>query len=861
MRVNFVLLIFNDGYNKMIMLKKIYIFFLGVLSFTVYAQTVDVKHLKLQLGFDWEKRQAMGKAEITLSTLAESNTIYLDAALLEIQSIYLNNQPLTYHYQGGENPNNLEIILDRNYQPQETMVITVHYNTLYENKADPNAIWGSFGKGLRFQEPTSTTPTKRKQIWSSGEPENNKYWFPCNEDLADLHTTEMIVTVEKPLMVITNGNLVETLENTDHTRTFHYNTTQPFPNYLVSLVVGEYVDVTQHLNGVQIHNFGYPDETASVKATTELLPEMMKFLEEKTGYAYPYDQYSQVVVQDYPFPGLNGQHTVSTLSDNYMDDEGVHQDFKYLWDGVAVQALANQWFGNLIMPKSWDDIWLNNAFTQYFADLFTAAYNTKTEYLTYVLPFEKGNVIGDWEAGYQHPVVTANHPDLAGFTSDNYSKYRGALVLHMLQKQVGEKNWWQAIQLYVKTNAHQQVSTVDFQLAIEQITGQSYQWFFDQWIYKIGLPEFEVNEQYNPNNQTCTISVHQIQNQENTTEFKKVDFFQGLLEIEINDTVIPVYIQPQAENLFVFPMSQAPPFVHFNFEETWICKIEFKKSNETYFHQLALSKDVIAQQQALDHLAAMASDTTLEVTVQQRITEAITSEITSNSYWRYRLYALGTLRKTLSLPYNNHTLTLLVQLITTEKSWLKTSAIFTLGNTKDSTYAPLYIEALNDKSDRVINAAAIALGKTKSSAAFPVLVNLANRPSWKSQSRISALNGLEQLGDPRALDFVLNCLADNQSPRWYLATPVWDYPFTAVQTLVSLGKTKQGFPLLFSRFKKSCTENDLNDIFQNVQLIDLLKDKRAKKMYRLLKTKFKKDAAILDVVKNYETRYIESLKN
>lgn len=176
---------------------------------------------------------------------------------------------------------------------------------MYENKADPNSIWGSFGKGLRFQQPTYTTPNKRKQIWSSGEPNYNKYWFPCNEEIADIHTTELIATVEKPLMVISNGNLIETIENKDHTRTFHYISEMPFPNYLVSLVVGEYVDVIQNSNGIVIHNYGYPHELEAVKATTKLLPKMMQFIEEKTAYKYPYQQYTQVVVQDYPFPGIN----------------------------------------------------------------------------------------------------------------------------------------------------------------------------------------------------------------------------------------------------------------------------------------------------------------------------------------------------------------------------------------------------------------------------------------------------------------------------------------------------------------------------------------------------------------------------
>ena len=62
------------------------------------------------------------------------------------------------------------------------------------------------------------------------------------------------------------------------------------------------------------------------------------------------------------------------------------------------------------------------------------------------------------------------------------------------------------------------------------------------------------------------------------------------------------------------------------------------------------------------------------------------------------------------------------------------------------------------------------------------------------------------------------------------------------------------------RFKKSLEENDLNDIFQNVQLIDILKDERAKEVYQLLKEKFNNDAHLLETIQNYEANFLESIK-
>jgi len=828
--------------------------------FSAIAQNIDVRNVTLNLNFDWLKKQANGTATITFSTTKETDKIFLDASFLSIENVLLGNKKLSYQYDGKDSAKNLAITLDRKYKPTELIAIQITYHTNYINDADPNSIGGSFGKGLRFFQPTSTTPNKQKQIWSSGEPESNKYWFPCNEDIADIHTTEIFATIEKPLILISNGKLVETIDNKNATQTFHYKSDLPFPNYLVAIAVSEYTDVVQQAGETTIHTFGYSAEKDAVRATVELLPDMLQFLEEKTGLNYPFQHYKQVVVQDYPFPGLVGQHSMALLSDNYIDDYGVHKDFKYLWDGVAMQALANQWFGNLIMPKSWNDIWLNKAFSQYFAGLYTEKDNSRTEYLLWYYPFEKGAVLNDWNAGNKHAIVPDEIEDLSTFTSDSYSKFKGALVLRMLENELGDKLWWKTIKYFVTENKYQQVNTKDFQNAVEKISNKSYQWFFDQWIYKTGLPKLSVNKTYNSDSKILTIDVNQIQEKDTTIDQPTVDFFQGKIAIEIDSKMETVFLKPQKLNTYRFSYDYEPAFVNFNVENRFLSEVEFFKPKEEYLAQLSKSTDMLAKQEALNKLLAIANDDLTGTDIESKIRSTVIKEVQSKHYWRYRMIALNALSRMSFAPKDRVTISLLKDLIKNEKGWLKSAAINFLGTTADPRFSDIYIQALSDESDRVINTAAIALGKTKSPKAFDALMSLENKKSWKNQNRISALNGLQQLGDLRAIDYVLNCIKDNQSPRWYLATPTWDYPFAAVNTLVALGKADLAYPILLERFKKSLADNDVNDIFQNVQLINRLNDKRATEVYSFLKEKYKAEDIILDAIRNYEQQFLETVK-
>lgn len=822
---------------------------------------IDVKHLTLDLRFDWKKKQAIGTATITFSMLEPTDKITLDAAQLGIESVKLiSGQPLDFDYDGGDRPGGLSITLDKSHPAGDSLAIAIAYRTKYVNESDPNNLWGSFGKGLRFFGPSTSSPLKRKQVWSSGEPHGNRYWFPCIESIGDLRTTDLRITVEKPLTAIANGDLVATTENPDGTRTFSYKTNEPYPNYLTALAVGEYVDVVQYAQKTTLHTFGYPDEKDAVIATTERLPDMVGFFSKMTGSHYPYAQFTQAVVQDYPFPGLTGQHGTVLQSDNMIDDCKTHADFLYLWDGIESQGLASQWFGNLLVPKSWEHIWLNPAFTRYADGEFTKHKNGHEEFLLYYHNFDLATILADWQSGYRHPIVTPHFDNLSAFTSDNYAKVRGALVLRMLRNELGDKNWKKILHHYVKVNSWKQVTTQDLQQSVKVVTGDSMQWFFDQWIYQMGHPFFEVTKTYDPANKTLRLLVKQTRQLDARDPYPQTEFFRGKVYIEIDRRITTVTIEAKPQNVFTFRCDGAPKLVNFDFEKKWIKELKFEKTFEEWRYQSQHSQDLLARVTAIDELVKIAKNEQTPTATQQQIADVLRDIASGKSYWRFRVYALAQLRSIEPTP-SEATIAQLLKLIRDDKPWMRTSALFTLGNTEDPKYDSLYLDALRDSSQRVVNAAANALGKSKSPKAFDALVKLKDKPSWKSQSLIAALNGLKELGDPRGVTIAYEALANVQLPRWYLATPIWDYPVAAAETLVALGKADSAYAMLLERFKKSMAENDVNDIFANTYLLTIIADARGQEVYDLLREKFKDDANAMLAVTNYETQYQTALKN
>lgn len=820
------------------------------------SRTIDVKHIALNLQFDWQKKQAFGTATITFSPLNSLDKFTLDAGFMTINFISLNKTLLKFDYAGGDKNDNLKITLDRNYQLNEEVTLKIDYRTNWVNEVDPNSLGGNNGKGLRFNAPTSNDPIKVREIWSMGEPESNRYWFPSFDAPNDWRTTEFIATVDKELTVISNGKLIKTTDNANDTQTFHYKTDKPYANHLTSFAVGEFVNVKKKYGEVELNNFGYTREKDWVDASTERLLDMVKYFSEKIGVKFPFPSYSQVFVQD--IGSFTSNLNVSTITENMVDDYATHADYLYLWDLTEAEALAGQWFGNYLTASDWSDAWLNKSLAHHLNCLYTDHKNGRDEWLLWVHSFDQGAYFNDWNNVVRRPIVTKNYDDAATMTGDNYSSIRGGLVLNILRRYLGDENWWKALRLYVTKNAGKSVTTKDFQIAVEESTGEKLDWFFDQWIYKMGHPVFEVTKNYA--NGKLTLKIKQTQQVDKNNPYPQTDFFQGKIEIEIDGTIETVWLKPQVENVFTFNLPNPPKFVNFDYENTWIRELKYEQNFDELLAQFQNTKDALARQSAILNLVQIAKNEKTSTEDKAKVFNAIQKLVLSGEYWRVRL---GALTQLVGLnPNGEATISTLVSVIKNDKAWLKSNAIAFLGNTKDPKYADIYLNSLNDESFRVIHTAAVALGKTKDARAFDALVKLADKPSMKSQTMLSAMAGLKALGDPRGFEIASKALTDLMLPRWRLSSipPTWDYRDAAADTIKSLGKSEKVYPLIFERFKKSMAENDLNGMFYNLNLIVVLADIRGQEAFDLLRTKFKDDAYKLSAVNNYKTQFKKATK-
>ncbi|HEX8263960.1 MAG TPA: M1 family aminopeptidase [Pyrinomonadaceae bacterium] len=817
------------------------------------SREYDLRHVALDLKFDWNAEQAFGTATLTFAPLlANTKTVTFNAALSAINSVKLSDGK-ALQYKSDADKGTLVINLDRAYQPNQPVTIVIDYRS---GKPKGESVVGT--SGLVFVKPNDVDPTRPRQIWSQGEAEFNRYWFPSFDHPSDFRTSELRATVEKPLMVISNGKLISTTENKDNTRTFHWKMDVPYANYLTSIIVGEYSAIEGKYENTPVTSYVYTNEVAEGRATTAKLPEMVATFSNVTGVKYPYNKYVQTMVR-----GLGGAMeniTATTMTDTIIQDE--RSLLSGDSEGIQAHELAHQWFGDYVTCRDWSEIWLNES----WATMMEVVWREKSSGRDDALLQNKGNqdaYFGTWRQGVRRPIVTKNYSD-PDAVFDTYAYPRGGATLFMLRAQLGEDNFWRAVNYYLNKHAHQPVTTDDFRAAIEESTGQSMDVFFDQWVYKMGHPVFEVTKSYDAGARTLKLNVKQTQKRDETSDYPQVELFQTPVDIEIGTAsgtrVERINLAALPEQTVTIPADSEPTLVNWDYQNALIDEVKFDKSVDELAYQLKNDPDVMGRMWALGELRTKSRAANASDADKQTALTAMQAAIAGDKVWQVRRDAinglvppgpqgaaaiLASMAGTLPKPnFSPETINLLMTATKDQRGNVRSAAISQLGRLRDAKYADTFAAALNDRSYAVIEAAANALGATKTPTAYDQLSKLLDQNSWRDRVRVAALSGLTGTGDKRAMEIGFRYNDKSFAPNVRTA---------ALGVLAETGKGDQRiFPLVFDSFKKSLESSDFNGIFTGLVSLIKLGDPRGQEAFDLAKEKFKTNQGLMGFISQLE---------
>jgi aminopeptidase N len=687
-------------------------------------RTFQLHHLRLDITVDDEERSVQGTAALRMSPINEGlKEVVLDQLDLNIHRVSdEGGRSLEYEVHGEA----LTVHLARARKAAEVFELRIRYD------CHPQ-------KGLFFVAPDKEYPKRARIVWTQGEEMDNRAWFPSYDYPNQKFTSEVVVTVGEKYKAVANGRLVkEKHDPRRKTRTFHWLQDKPHTNYLIALVVGEWDSKEWDVDGVPVQAYVPKGMGKYIDLCFSRVPHMVKYFGRVTGLGYPWVKYAQVCVPEFTFGGMENT-SITILYEYCLTDEKAYPD--YTPDSLLSHELAHQWFGDYLTCKSWGHLWLNESFADYFECLWWEDYYGKDDFLLHLEEVREGYYE---EAGehYRRPIVTHKFVDAEDML-DAHTYNKGCGVLHMLRAVLGDDLWWKAIRHYVKKHALQNVETNDLKVAIEEATGRSLDWFFDEWLYKAGHPEFEVSWSYDAGNKQVELKVKQ--NQE-TKEAVPVFRMPVIIELATDDRVWRETAQVEkAEHIFRFDAPRRPHSVLFDPDGSLLKTLKFKKEKEELLWELVHSKGIWGRMQACQGLGKFVS--------VKGVVPALEKALTRDKHWGVRRAAAHALGDIGTAEARDA----LLRSVHGQESRVRRGIYRALGKFRkdDAAFKALVGGYMDDGIYLPMATAALALAETHHPDAFNAIVKGMDRPSQGEVIARGAATALGNLREERGLPSLL----------------------------------------------------------------------------------------------------------
>ena len=597
--------------------------------------------------------------------------------------------------------------------------------------------------GFYFVLPDADHPDRPAHAWTQGQDEDSKFWFPCHD--APNHKLRMavIVTVPAGMISFSNGILRNIHDAAEAgKRIYDWQIGRPIPTYLLTLVVGPFVEIIQQTEPVPVSYAVLPGRQEDGERSFGRTAEMVALYERLTGVGYPYEKYSQVAVSEFVFGGMENA-SMTTQTDLTLHDARAHLDFSS--EPLVSHELAHQWFGDLVTCRSWSHGWLNEGFATYFEQLWQEHANGPDEF-DYARMGAQRAYFAEDSGRYRRTIVTNRYDEpIDVFDAHLYEK--GGAVLHMLRRKLGDATFFGAVGAYLRAYADGVVETPDLRRSFEAFAGVDLGRFFSQWVeVGKGHPEIKVTGAWDSDTRQYRLTLEQTQDTSGAPIFA-IDVAVDL-RFENGTSELRNLTLDRRQQSFWLPFSEQPKLVQVDARGDLLATWDLALPEPQLRALLADGTAITVRICAAHALGARPS--TLNLT-------ALRTALGPHQPWMVQAEVARALGKIgTAVAYDALAAALHLPHPKARRAVREALSRFATPQCAELLVGEL---AAGDESVLVEAETARSLGATRASTAFAALVAALDRPSWNETVRVGVLDGLALLQDPRGIEVAQGYLA------------------------------------------------------------------------------------------------------
>ncbi len=688
---------------------------------------VQALHLALEVTPDFKRRTIQGKAAIRFKPVAKPvQEIKLDAVKLDVGSVSASEKVQAYQVTDDK----LIVTFAAPIPPDHEVTVTVAYS------AEPS-------EGLYFRTPEMGYKEGDTHLFSQGEEIEARHWYPCLDSPNQRLTSEITCRVPAGMTVVSNGRLVSAEKDPGTGLTaFHWSQEKSHANYLVSLVAGSFKTIEDKYRDIPLGFYTPASEIQQADTSFRDTKDMMEFFEQETGIPFPWAKYDQVCVNDFVAGGMENT-SATTLTDGTLftaATENIRSS-----DGLIAHELAHQWFGDLVTCKDWSHIWLNEGFATYYETLYEE-HKRGRDAMLYELYQRLRQITGI--TNDVTPIVRRNFDkpgDMFGYLV--YPK--AGWVLHMLRSQLGAELYRRCIKTYVERHQFGNVVSEDLRAVIEELSGRSFDQFFDQWLYHGHHPELEINYSWDETSKLAKLFIKQTQELGPNVllfHFPLTVRFKG--KFGTNDSSVQV---SKKEEDFYFSLTSAPELIRVDPEFTLLAKIKFEPPNAMLGVQLAETADVIGRLLVVEQLSSKRDHESVSKLGQT---------LRQDPFYGVRLEA----SKALHAIHNDEALEALLASDKQSDARVRLQVVTDIGGFyDDKAYASQRKTLESEKNPDILSSATRALSGYSKPEVNETLIKVLHSESYRNELATAAIAGMRLEDDPDVIPQLLTVLDQEET--------------------------------------------------------------------------------------------------
>jgi len=333
---------------------------------------------------------------------------------------------------------------------------------------------------------------------------NRSAWYP-QATVTDYATATLKISIPPALDCVGSGvpdegwpKIVGSKEEQSERKVYSFTATEPL-RYLAFIV--------SKLQHVETRTLAFADSGRTLTLSVDANPRQVRKARELAQSASDIAKFYASLLGDVPYPtftvavvenDLPGGHSPAYFAELYqplpMTVQTWRNDpasFDRFPDFFLAHELAHQWFGHGVGWGNYHEQWLSEAFAQYLAALYAQSRRGDNVFAGVMRQMRRW-AMAESDQGPVYLGYRLGHIKNDGrvFRALVYNK--GAAVLHMLRRLIGDDAFFSGIRRFYMKAKFRKVGTDELREAFEQTSGRSLQAFFEQWIYGSTLPRVKV---------------------------------------------------------------------------------------------------------------------------------------------------------------------------------------------------------------------------------------------------------------------------------------------------------------------------------------------------------------------------------